>query len=123
VPGASAVLRESLIAYHAEVKTSRLGVPSRLIASHGVVSEAVARRMAEGMRRRSGATIAVATTGLAGPDGGSAELPVGTVWTAAATARGTIARRVRIKGTRERVQRRAAAEALYTAWVALNGAA
>jgi PncC family amidohydrolase len=76
--------------------------------------------MAEGMRSRSGATVAIATTGLAGPDGGSADLPVGTVWTAAATASGTIARRVRIKGTRERVQRRAAAEALYTAWLALN---
>ena len=120
IPGASVVLHESLVAYHAEVKTRRLGVPARLIATHGVVSEAVARRMAEGMRSRSGATVAIATTGLAGPDGGSADLPVGTVWTAAATASGTIARRVRIKGTRERVQRRAAAKALYTAWLALN---
>lgn len=116
VPGASAVLRESLIAYHAEVKTARLGVPAALIRRHGVVSEAVARAMAEGMRRAAGATIAVATTGLAGPDGGTAELPVGTVWVAAATATQTTARKVRIRGTRTRVQLRAAAEALFQAW-------
>lgn len=120
VPGASAVLRESLVAYHAAVKTGRLGVPARLITRSGVVSEAVARAMAEGMRRRSGATIALATTGLAGPDGGSAELPVGTVWLAAATATATSARRVFIRGTRERVQKRAAAEALLLAWSALH---
>ncbi len=116
VPGTSAILRESLIAYHAQVKTERLGVPARLIARHGVVSEAVVRAMAEGMRRRSRSTIAIATTGLAGPDGGTAEMPVGTVWVAAATAATTTARLVRIKGTRERVQKRAAAEALLQAW-------
>ncbi len=120
VPGASAILRESLIAYHAETKTARLGVASELIASHGVVSEAVVRAMAEGMRRLSGATIAVATTGLAGPDGGTPALPVGSVWVAAATATTTTARLLRIKGTRERVQKRAAAEALLQAWQLLQ---
>ncbi len=121
VPGASAILRESLIAYHAKVKSARLGVPAALIRRHGVVSEAVARAMAEGMRERSGADLAIATTGLAGPDGGTAELPVGTVWLAAATATTTTARRVRIRGTRLRVQQRAAAEALYQAWSAWRG--
>lgn len=116
VPGASEVLRESLIAYHAEVKTARLGVPAALIRKHGVVSEAVARAMAEGMRRAAGATIGVATTGLAGPDGGTTELPVGTVWVAAATATQTTARKVRLRGSRARVQQRAAAEALFEAW-------
>ena len=120
VPGTSAVLRESLIAYHAEAKTARLGVPAKLIARHGVVSEAVVRAMAEGMRARAGATVAIATTGLAGPDGGTAETPVGTVWVAAATAQRTSARLVRIKGTRERVQKRAAAEALYQGWHLLS---
>lgn len=115
-PGASTVLRESLIAYHEDAKVERLGVPRRLIRGHGVVSEAVARAMAEGMRTRSGATLAVATTGIAGPSGGSAALPVGTVWIAAASAGRTTARQVRIGGSRERVQRRAAAEALLQAW-------
>jgi len=119
-PGASAIVRESLIAYHAEVKTARLGVPAELIARDGVVSEAVARAMAEGMRQLAGATIAIATTGLAGPDGGTSALPVGTVWVAAATASTTTARMVRIKGTRERVQKRAAAEALFQAWTTLS---
>lgn len=116
VPGASAVLRESLIAYHAETKTARLGVPAELIAAHGVVSEAVARAMAEGMQRLSGASVAIATTGLAGPGGGSPELPVGAVWLAAAGGGRTSARLVRLKGTRDRIQRRAAAEALLLAW-------
>ena len=119
-PGASAVLRESLIAYHAEVKTAHLGVPARLIARHGVVSEAVAQAMAEGMRRRSGATVALATTGLAGPDGGTAETPVGTVWIAVATATGTATKRTQIRGTRTRIQQRAAAEALLLAWLAIR---
>lgn len=118
VPGASAILRESLIAYHPAVKEARLGVPAALIAEHGQVSEAVARAMAEGMRRLSGATVAVATTGIAGPDGGTADTPVGTVWVAASTAAATTARRVRVKGTRERIQRRAAGDALFEAWQA-----
>jgi nicotinamide-nucleotide amidase len=121
VPGASAVLRESLIAYHATAKTARLGVPASLIRRHGVVSEAVARAMAEGMRRAAGSTIAVATTGLAGPDGGTAELPVGTVWVAAATATRTTARQVRLRGSRVRIQQRAAAEALFEGWTVWKG--
>lgn len=119
-PGASAVLRESLIAYHEDAKVARLGVPRRLIRAHGVVSEAVARAMAEGMRRRSGADLAVATTGLAGPGGGDARTPVGTVWLAAATRDRTSAREVRIGGDRGRVQRRGAAEALLLAWQHLD---
>lgn len=120
VPGASAVLRRSVVAYAAAEKTRLLGVPARLIARHGVVSEAVALAMAAGLRRASGATLAIATTGLAGPGAGGTGLPVGTVWTAAATAAGTLARQVRIGGDRERVQRRGAAEALLTGWLALT---
>jgi nicotinamide-nucleotide amidase len=115
-PGASAVLRESLITYHEDAKVVRLGVPRRLIRQHGVVSEAVARAMAVGMHEKSGATIAVATTGIAGPAGGTAKTPVGTVWIAAATSDRVTARMVRIGGDRARVQQRAAAEALYQAW-------
>jgi nicotinamide-nucleotide amidase len=121
VPGASAVLRESLVAYHVAVKTARLGVGPLLIARHGVVSLEVAGAMAEGARRAGGADLAIATTGVAGPDGGSAAVPVGSVALAVASSRGTATRLVRVGGSRERVQRRAAAHALLLAWEVASG--
>jgi nicotinamide-nucleotide amidase len=114
-PGASAVLREALVAYHERVKTARLGVPAALIRRHGVVSEPVAAAMAQGMRRLARADLAVATTGVAGPAGGSAAVPVGTVCIAIADRRGVVVRTTRIAGTRQRVQHRAAAQALVWA--------
>jgi nicotinamide-nucleotide amidase len=116
IPGASRIFREGLVAYHADTKINRLGVGADVIATHGVVSEAVVRAMAEGIRARSGATIGVATTGVAGPAGGTAESPVGTVWFAVSTAHGTRARTVRIGGDRGRIQRRGAGYALELAW-------
>lgn len=121
VPGASRVLRQALVAYHTAVKTAALGVPAEVIAEAGVVSEAVARAMAEGALRSAGADLAVATTGVAGPDGGTVDNPVGTVWVAAAMAGRTVARRHVVKGSRERVQRRAAAQALLIGWDLLVG--
>jgi nicotinamide-nucleotide amidase len=121
VPGASRVLREALIAYHPEVKTARLRVSRALIAKHGVVSEQVAAAMASGMRRLSGADLAVATTGIAGPDGGSRATPVGTVCIAVADRRGVAVRTTRIAGSRVRVQQRAAAQALVLAWEVASG--
>jgi nicotinamide-nucleotide amidase len=85
VPGASAVLLEGFVTYSNASKTELLGVPAALIAAHGAVSEEVVRAMANGALSKSGATHALATTGIAGPDGGSEEKPVGTVWMALAT--------------------------------------
>jgi nicotinamide-nucleotide amidase len=116
IPGASAVLRESLVAYHEGVKRSRLAVPARVLRRHGVVSEAVAAAMALGMRRYARADLAIATTGIAGPGGGSATTPVGTVCVAVADRRGVATRTMRIRGNRERVQARAAAQALVMAF-------
>jgi nicotinamide-nucleotide amidase len=85
IPGASAVFRASLVTYSNEAKTQFLGVRPETLAQHGAVSEAVAREMAEGARRTTGAHYALAITGIAGPTGGSAEKPVGTVYIAFAT--------------------------------------
>jgi nicotinamide-nucleotide amidase len=84
VPGASAVFLGGYVTYANALKASALGVDGALIESHGAVSEPVAEAMAVGARERAGADYALATTGIAGPDGGSAEKPVGTVFIALA---------------------------------------
>lgn len=120
VPGASAVLRSAFIAYHPEAKEELLGV-ARGVARRQTVSEACVRAMAAGALTAAGAGIAIASTGYAGPGGGTASDPVGTVWVGVATAQGTAARRVFIQGVRERIQARAAAAGLQLAWDALAG--
>jgi nicotinamide-nucleotide amidase len=88
VPGASAVFLQGFVTYANESKTRALGVPPEVLNERGAVSEPVARLMAEGARAASGADYAIATTGIAGPGGGSEEKPVGTVFVAAAAADG-----------------------------------
>lgn len=80
VPGSSTYYLGSTISYANEVKTHFLGVSQEVIADKGAVSEEVAKAMAEGVRRTLGSTWAISTTGIAGPGGGTAEKPVGTVW-------------------------------------------
>ncbi len=91
MPGASDYFRCGVVAYSNEAKRDLLGVDAEALARYGAVSEQVARQMAEGVRRVAGADYAVATTGIAGPAGGSPEKPVGTVWIAVATPSGTTA--------------------------------
>ena len=91
MPGASAYFLCGVVSYSNEAKAGVLGVDPAAIREFGAVSEPVARQMAEGARRICGADFAVATTGIAGPTGGSDEKPVGTVWIAVATPRGTVA--------------------------------
>ena len=88
VPGSSAYFRGSVVAYDNAVKASLLGVDAALLAAKGAVSEEVARAMARGARAALGADVAVATTGIAGPSGGTPDKPVGLVHFAVATARG-----------------------------------
>lgn len=88
VPGASAVFMQGFVTYANEAKTRALGVEAALIATHGAVSEPVARAMAEGARAAAGVDHALATTGIAGPGGGTEEKPVGTVFIALATKLG-----------------------------------
>lgn len=89
LPGASAYFRGGAVAYSNEAKETLLGVRHATLEAHGAVSEETAREMAEGVRQRLGADFGAATTGIAGPGGGSREKPVGTVWVALASAQGT----------------------------------
>jgi nicotinamide-nucleotide amidase len=102
VPGSSAYLLEGVVAYANDAKVRALGVSPESLARHGAVSEPVARQMAEGVRRNAGADVGLATTGVAGPDGGSAEKPVGTLWLALADGAGTIAHRYQLMTDRAR---------------------
>ena len=102
VPGASRVFRGSIVAYATDLKETRLGVPSDMIATHGAVSEAVGVAMAEGARSALGVDVAVGVTGSAGPD--PQEQPVGTVVVAVATPDATNVRTLRMPGDRERVR-------------------
>ena len=104
VPGASAVLGESYVTYANEAKERLLGVSGETLRAHGAVSEQCAREMAEGCRRASGADWALATTGIAGPDGGTPEKPVGTVYFACAGRPGVVVKALKLRGDRTRVR-------------------
>lgn len=114
VAGSSDYVDRSVVAYSNAAKTDLLGVPASLIEAHGAVSGPVARAMAEGLLSRSAADVTVAITGIAGPGGGSAEKPVGTVWVAVTTAspRDTRAIECRFLGGRELIKAFAAVTAL-----------
>lgn len=89
--GASAYFMGGVVAYDNSIKERVLGVSAETLRDHGAVSREVAVQMAEGVRRLCGTTYGVATTGIAGPTGGSDEKPVGTVWMAVSGPRGTVA--------------------------------
>jgi len=113
VPGASAAFVGGLITYSNNLKTKLAHVPGATLDAHGAVSREVAGAMAEGGREQLGSTHALAVTGIAGPDGGSPDKPVGTVWIALASeGQATDARCFRITGSREQVRARTAIVAL-----------
>jgi nicotinamide-nucleotide amidase len=112
VPGSSAYLLEGVVAYSNEAKIRGLGVSADDLAAHGAVSQAVAEQMARGVRDRAGAEFGMATTGIAGPDGGSEEKPVGTVYVALAGEREVAARRYQLFTDRARNKRLSAQIAL-----------
>ena len=112
VAGSSQWFEGGIVAYSNAAKSSLLGVPAGLIAAHGAVSEPVVRAMAEGARARLGVALAVAISGIAGPDGGTPDKPVGTVWLAWANGRQTTAAREQLGGDREAVRRQSVALAL-----------
>lgn len=112
VAGCSDVMRGGIVAYSNDVKTAALGVPADIIAAHGAVNEPVVAQMVAGACALCGADCAVATSGIAGPGGGSADKPVGTVWMAARVGGRTETRLCHFGGDREAVIDRASAAAL-----------
>ncbi len=112
IAGASATFVGGVVAYDNEVKTRELGVAQELLATHGAVSEPVVLAMADGARARFGADTAVAVSGVAGPDGGTPDKPVGTVWLAGSyrDVRRTV--RLGLPGDRAEIRARATQAAL-----------
>jgi nicotinamide-nucleotide amidase len=104
VPGSSAYVDRAVVVYSNEAKVDLLDVPATVIAEHGAVSEPVALAMAAGIRQRAGTSIGIGVTGIAGPDGGTAEKPVGTVAIAIDGPWGTAARTRVFPGGREQVK-------------------
>jgi nicotinamide-nucleotide amidase len=113
VPGSSDYLLLDAVTYSNASKTALLGVSPELMRAHGAVSGEVAAAMAEGARRVSGADVAVSVTGIAGPGGGTAEKPVGTIWVGLSLAGAeTLTKTRRLFGDRERIRHLAAYVAL-----------
>lgn len=122
VPGASAVFRGGVVAYANEVKQNVLGIREEDLEKYGAVSEPVALQMAQGVRRITGAQWAVSTTGVAGPDGGTPQKPVGTVWIAVAGPSGARAEKFIFSHTRERNIGRSSVKALQLLLQAISQA-
>jgi nicotinamide-nucleotide amidase len=113
VPGASSVFERGFVLYHDSAKATGLGVAESVSKTHGAVSAEVTQGLAEGALTHSGAGVAVAVTGYAGPGGGSAKNPVGTVYVAAArTGRPTVVERHVFPGDRDAVRLAAVSAAL-----------
>ena len=112
VPGSSKYFIEGVVTYSNESKTRLLGVEPILLLEHGAVSAPVAESMAEGIRNRAATDFALSITGIAGPDGGTEEKPVGTVFIAISSEAGTEHRRLKLPGDRNLIRWRATQAAL-----------
>jgi len=107
IPGSSEIFKGTAVTYATPMKTKVLGVPAETIENHGVVSQPVVEAMAKGARDLMEADFGVATTGVAGPSGGTEEIPVGTVWIGVASAHGVVSKRFNFGKDRENVINRA----------------
>ena len=107
IPGSSEVFKGTAVTYATPMKTKVLGVPAKMIEKHGVVSQEVVESMATGVRDLMEADFGVATTGVAGPSGGTDENPVGTVWIGVAFSKGVMSKRFNFGKDRENVINRA----------------
>ncbi len=116
LPGSSDFFLGGIVAYHTLLKVQQLGVDPKLIATHGVVSEATAKAMADGVRKRLHADVGLSATGVAGPDpqGG---MPVGTVWIGLAVAGEIKAKKFVFDGNRDDIRQKASQAALGMVWL------
>ncbi len=112
IPGSSKVLGEAYVAYSLEAKTKVLGINPALFLSHEVVSERIALEMAKGLKRKTSVDVVIATTGIAGPDGGTKTIPVGTVCIAIGYKELFHTETLHLTGTRNEI-RKAAVEAAF----------
>jgi len=103
VPGSSAYFKGSVIAYHNQIKSQVLGVDPKTILDHGAVSQQVVEQMAQGVCRQLGTDTAISTSGIAGPDGGTEDKPVGTTWICVRCGDKSVARKYLFLGTRDRI--------------------
>lgn len=122
VAGSSGYFLGGVVSYANSAKEHMLGVQSAALAAHGAVSAQVAKAMAQGALSQFGATLAASITGIAGPDGGSAEKPVGLVYVALAREDGVEVRRLQLGGDREAIREGAARAALEWLVEAAEGA-
>jgi len=123
VPGSSLYFLGGIIAYHNEIKRGLLHVEEEILLSHGAVSSFTASRMAKGTAGLIGADYSLSVTGIAGPEGGTPEKPVGTVWFGLHTPTGTKTERIFFEGTRGEIRWNASSYAIYLLMKAIRGGA
>ena len=121
VPGSSAYFVGGFVTYSDELKRATVGVPEEVLAAHGAVSAQVALAMATGGRERTAADLAVSVTGIAGPDGGSPEKPVGLTYVGVADANGVDVRRIVWTGDRASNRQESAAAVLEALLARIGG--
>jgi len=121
LPGSSRWYLGGIVSYADAAKSDVLGVPASLLQRHGAVSEPVVRAMAQGALQRLGGESSVAVSGIAGPDGGTPEKPVGTVWLAVASPRGVSTKHLTWPGSRDQVRTLASWWALSMVREAIRG--
>lgn len=121
VSGSSTWFRQGVVTYSNTAKSQLLDVPSDLFEKYGAVSEACVRAMVSGAAKHSGATVAIAVSGIAGPDGGSADKPVGTVWLAWAVGSDISAEQFLFDGDRRSVREQAVICALHGTIARIQG--
>lgn len=121
LPGASSFLTAGVVTYSAESKKRILGIRQKIFSAHGIVSEETARQMAERVRRLTKTDVAVSTTGSLGPDVLEGK-PKGLIFVAVSSKKGTVSRKLQLKGTRAQIKEKAVLSALkFLAEVAANG--
>lgn len=123
IPGSSAYFKGAIVAYDNSIKSGLLDVNQQLLQTHGAVSKEVVEAMADGARAKLGVNLALATSGIAGPDGGTADKPVGTVWIALSSEKGTTSERFQFGEHRGRNIRRSGLSGLNMVrlWLLQNG--